>query len=45
MKEIFEALIALGVITTNQITSDRVTVWINGEYFGIWDTNRKTFVD
>lgn len=45
MKDLFEALVKLGVITTNQITTDRVAVYVTGEYFGIWDTNRKTFVD
>ena len=24
---------------------DRIKVIVNGEYFGIWDTTRKTFVD
>lgn len=45
MKELFTALVKLEVITTEQITTDRLAVYINGEYFGIWDTNRKTFVD
>lgn len=31
------------------IRPDRVIwqyeVWLDNEYFGIWDTNRKTFVD
>lgn len=48
MKELHEALNTLGVkgtITTNQITTDRIAVYVDGEYFGIWDTNRKTFVD
>lgn len=48
MKELFEALVKLGTkgkVTTKQITTDRIAVYVNGEYFGIWDTNRKTFVD
>ena len=45
MKELFTALVKLEVITTKQITTDRLAVYVNGEYFGIWDTNRKTFVD
>ncbi len=45
MKDLFEALVKLGVITINQITNDRIAVYINNERFGIWDTNRKTFVD
>jgi hypothetical protein len=24
---------------------DRVKVTVNGEYYGIWDINRRTFVD
>lgn len=48
MKELFEALKTLGVkgtIVTNWITTDRIAVYVDDEYFGIWDTNRKTFVD
>ena len=45
MKELFEALVKLEVITTKRITIDRIAVYINGEYFGIWDIHRKTFVD
>ena len=45
MNELFEALIKLEVITTKWITTDRIAVYINGKYFGIWDTVRKTFVD
>lgn len=48
MKEIFEALTKLGVkgtITTKRISADRIAVYVNGKYFGIWDTIRKTFVD
>ena len=49
MKELYEALEKLGVkgdhIIVNWIATDRIAVYIDGEYFGIWDTNRKTFVD
>ena len=45
MKELFTALVKLEVITTKQITEDRIAVYIAGEYFGIWDTKKKTFVD
>ena len=48
MKEIIKALRTLevgGIVTTKQITFDRYSVYVDGEYFGIWDTNRKTFVD
>lgn len=46
--EINKALEILGVTgkaTFRYITHDRVEVMINGEYFGIWDATRKTFVD
>lgn len=48
MKEIMKVLRELGVIgnvTTKWITTDRIAVYINNEYFGIWDKIRKTFVD
>ena len=48
MKELYEALTKLGIegtIVTKWITTDRIAVYVDGEYFGIWDTNRKTFVD
>ena len=48
MKEIKKALNELGVkghITTKWITTDRIAVYVGDEYFGIWDTIRKTFVD
>lgn len=48
MKEILEALKTLGVegsVTIRYIDKNRTAVYVNGEYFGIWDTIRKTFVD
>ena len=48
MTELHNALIKLGIkgtIITKQITTDRIAVYLNGEYFGLWDTTRKTFVD
>lgn len=49
MKELFNAIAALGVtgatIIVHWIASDRIAVYIDGEYFGIWDNTRKTFVD
>ena len=48
MKEISKALKTLGVggtVTTKEITFDRIAVYVDGEYFGIWDTTKKTFVD
>lgn len=46
--DIAKGLKALGVkgkLTIKHITDDRINVYIDGEYFGIWDTIRKTFVD
>ena len=47
-KEIHKALEILGAegeITMTPITYDRIVVYVDGEYFGIWDTEKKTFVD
>lgn len=47
-KEIRKALKQLGVtgtMSTRWVTEDRIAVDIDGDYFGIWDTVRKTFVD
>jgi hypothetical protein len=47
-KEIQKALDQLGVdgyLRTKWITWDRIAVYIYNDYFGIWDTTRKTFVD
>lgn len=43
-KEIHDALKNLGVIGEVKlitITIDRIAVYVNGEYFGIWDTEKK----
>lgn len=48
MKEIKEALDKLGVngtFSAKWIASDRIAIYVNNEYFGIWDMVRKTFVD
>ena len=48
MKELLKALRTLGVggsVTTSYISIDRIAVYIDDEYFGVWDTERKTFVD
>ena len=48
INEITKALETLGIkgtITFRPIVPDRIEVKVNGEYFGIWDTVRKTFVD
>ena len=48
INEIEKALNILGVTGTvhlRQIATDRIEVTVDGEYFGIWDVVRKTFVD
>ena len=42
------ALRAFGVSGSTKaeyVTDDRVKVTVNGEYFGLWDSVRNTFVD
>lgn len=34
-----------GEITYQKISKDRYAIYVDGEYFGIFDTNRNTFVD
>lgn len=50
--EIHEALKELGFnkkesdrVEIKSIDENRHEVNINGDYFGVWDSNRKTFVD
>lgn len=48
MKEILKALNKLGVVGSpeiKEISTGRIAVYIDNEYFGIWDVERKTFVD
>ena len=45
IKAALEALGVTGKATFRYITHDRVEVMVNGEYFGIWDAIRKTFVE
>ncbi len=49
INEIKSALEILGVhgrITLRPVADlDRIVVSVNGEYFGVWDSARKTFVD
>lgn len=48
MENIRTALKALGCKGRAQITEEmngRYLVNLNGEYFGIWDAEKKTFVD
>ena len=48
MGELKKALEALGVkgnIKVFFLYTGRAMVYVDGEYFGIWDIKRKTFVD
>lgn len=50
MSEIKKALRKLGfrsgsVVSVSRTCFSRVTVFVNGEAFGIWDFCRNTFVD
>ena len=47
-KEIRKALDQLGedgYVRTEWLSGDRIKVYIYNDYFGIWDTTKKTFVD
>lgn len=48
-EEIINALKNLGIhgrITLRPISDlDRIEVRVNGKYFGVWDSVKKTFVD
>ena len=47
-QEIIKALEIFGVkgkVEMRHINPGRIEVIVNGEYFGIWDVSRKTFVD
>lgn len=48
VKELNTALEALGVkgkVEAFVLCTGRIMVYVNDEYFGIWDIKRKTFVD
>ncbi|MBR3680588.1 MAG: hypothetical protein IKL79_01125 [Clostridia bacterium] len=48
MASIRTALIALGVkgrATAVEVTLGRYYVTVNGEYVGIWDVDKNTFID
>ena len=48
INEIAKALEVLGVtgrVHLREIATDRIEVTVDGAYFGIWDSVRKTFVD
>lgn len=45
---LMNALIKLGyqgVVLAEEISYNRYSVTVNGEYIGIWDDARRTFVD
>lgn len=46
--ELVNALHDMGItgnLKIRHIDKTRIEVYIDGEYFGIWDDTRKTFVD
>ena len=46
--EISRGLAALGIKSRDvnlNLSGDRIVVIVNGEYFGLWDTRKATFVD
>lgn len=45
IKKALEQLGADGYATTEWIAFGRIKVYLDFEYFGVWDTTRKTFVD
>lgn len=48
LEEINAALKALGIAVEPEIRSagaNRIAVYVSGEYFGIWDAAKQTFVD
>ena len=34
-----------GTLTAKAIDTDRFAIYLNGDYFGIFDTRRNTFID
>lgn len=44
---IHTALAAYGITAATLLTlpNGRVAVYVDGEYFGVWDVERRTFVD
>lgn len=45
IKEAVEAFGERGEITFRGIDEHRYEVYVNNEYFGVWDSERETFVD
>ena len=45
IKNALKSLGVKGSATLAYITADRVLVTVNGEYFGLWDSEKNTFVD
>ena len=45
---LYRALHQLGIVkktVTIEWRTDRITTYIDGEYFGMWDIHKRTFVD
>lgn len=45
IKNALQALGVKGSASIRYIYADRVIVNLNGEYFGLWDAEKNTFVD
>lgn len=45
IKEAVEAFGGRGEITFREIDEYRYEVYVDNEYFGVWDAERETFVD
>lgn len=45
IKKALQALGVTGAASLRYACADRVIVNLNGEYFGIWDAEKNTFVD
>lgn len=45
IKKALDALGISGTITTKEHDRWTVDVYVNGEWFGLWDTTKNTFVE
>jgi hypothetical protein len=45
LKKVLEELGITGTVTTKQRDSWVVDVYVNDEWFGLWDSTKKTFVE
>ena len=45
IRNALKALGYKGIVIAKEISFDRYIITVNGEYIGIWDDARRTFVD